>query len=105
MRITTTILLVFATLTACKNTEVKKLCDPVVERQYNVVYNAHFNGDFTIQPPCSDTAFVLRTEIPADTILPGNIKTYSITKGNQYLVVSRCALDSILTYTYNNNCP
>lgn len=105
MRNLSAIFLIIAVLSACKNTEVKQFCEPVIKRQYNIVYNAHFDGSFTVQPPCADTAFVLRTEIPTDTVLPGNVKTYSIPKGIQYLVVSPCALDSVLTYTYNNTCP
>lgn len=105
MRITNTIFLIVAALSACKNTAIEQICEPVVERQYNIVYNAHFKGDFTIQPPCADTVFVLQTETATDTILPGNVRTYSIAKGKQYLAVSACALDSVLTYTFNNTCP
>lgn len=91
-------------LAGCDAAEINRICEPSVERQFNIVYNAHFRGQFTLNNTCQDTAMVYRIEIPTDTVLPGSQRTYSFVSGDQYLVVLNCQ-DSTLTYTYFNECP
>lgn len=91
-------------LAGCDAAQINRICEPSVERQYNVVYNAHHKGEFTINNTCTDTAVVQATDTEPDTLFPGTSHTYTLSQGQQYLVVLACE-DSTLTYTYFNQCP
>ncbi len=95
-------------LTACEAAEIERICEPSKERQFNVVYNAHFRGDLNFNNLCGDTALVLYTVTdsdPAQSVVPPNeFYTLNLRAGQQYLVNVPCA-DSTLTYTYVNQCP
>jgi len=103
MRFLFTILIVAAGLTSCKS-EIDKICEPTKTRMFNVVYNAHFNGEFSVNNTCSDTAIVYITDLEGDPLPPGNNRTYQIDRGLQYLVVANCS-DSTIAYNYMNECP
>lgn len=100
------ILILFSiSLLACNEAQINRICEPTLNREFNVVYNAHFRGDLQLDLSNScDTALVYFTEIEPTTVLPGSFQTFSVASGLQYLVVSNCA-DSTLTYRYVNNCP
>lgn len=91
-------------MAGCDAAQIDRICEPSLERQYNVVYNAHFKGEFTINNTCADTAVVQSTDTEPDTLLPGASRTYTLSQRQQYLVVLTCE-DSTLTYTYFNQCP
>lgn len=91
-------------LAGCDAAEINKICDPSKERQFNVVYNAHYDGQFTLENTCGDTATVFITEQSGDPIPPGDTRVYTVSRGLQYIVIGDCA-DSTLTYTFVNECP
>lgn len=100
------ILILFSiSLVSCNEAQINRICEPTLNREFNVVYNAHFRGDLQLDLSNScDTALVYFTEVPPTTVLPGSFQSFAVTSGLQYLVVSNCS-DSTLTYRYVNNCP
>jgi hypothetical protein len=92
-------------LSACKEAQIDAVCEPVLTRQFNTVYNAHFSGDLQVDlSNLCDTALVYFTEIAPTTVLPGEFRSFSVKKDLQYLVETSCT-DSTLTYQYINICP
>lgn len=81
-----------------------RVCEPEVHRNFNVVYNAHFKGQLIFNNTCNDTAYVLRLELPTDTVFPGEFVSYNLASGEQYYVAVNCS-DSTHTFIYKNTCP
>ncbi len=98
------ILFVTGFLFSCNKADIERICEPQLTREFNTVYNAHFKGTLHFTNLCSDTALVLRLEVPTDTVPPGSSRNYSLSGGEQYLVSVACD-DSTHTYTYSNSCP
>ena len=98
-------ILISIALFSCNEAQINRICEPTLNREFNMVYNAHFRGELQLDlSNACDTALVYFTEIPPTTVLPGNFQTFSVPSGLQYLVVSNCS-DSTLTYRYVNTCP
>lgn len=91
-------------LAACDAAEINRVCEPVLDRQFNVVYNAHFRGELSLNNSCIDTALVFYTDAEPIAVPPGGFFALNLTSGQQYLVNVNCT-DSTLTYTYTNQCP
>jgi hypothetical protein len=98
------IALLVALIAACDAAQINRICEPVLNREFNVVYNAHFRGELSFNNSCGDTARVFYTDADPVTVLPGAFYSLSLNQGQQYLVNVQCA-DSTLTYTYTNQCP
>lgn len=89
---------------ACNQAQINKICEPVLERRFNIVYNAHFNGELRLDNACADTALVYVGVPEAQKVLPGSFRTFQVVQEQQYLVVVQCN-DSLLTYQFVNQCP
>jgi hypothetical protein len=93
------------TLFSCNEAQIDLICEPILNREFNVIYNAHVTGELQLDLSNScDTALVYFTELDPTTVLPGTFKSFEVTSGLQYLVETTCT-DSTLTYRYVNNCP
>jgi hypothetical protein len=93
------------TLFSCNEAQIDRICEPTLNREFNVIYNAHFKGELQLDLSSScDTALVYFTEVPPTVVLPGAFQSFQVPTGLQYLVETTCS-DSTLTYRYVNNCP
>lgn len=97
-------LAVIPVFVACNQAQINKICDPVLERKFNIVYNAHFTGELRLDNACTDTALVYVGVPEAQIVLPGSFQTFQVVREQQYLVVVDCS-DTLLTYQFVNQCP